>query len=86
MATVQQWKRDHISFEPSRSCAVNTRFQQYLDVLLQDLRLSPYRKMPNALAELFSQYGPDDYTGIYEDYWASLAQQAQPIHVLALDT
>ena len=86
MVTVQQWKRDHINFEPSRSCAVNTRFQQYLDVLLQDLGLSPYRKMPNLLAELFSQYGPDDYTGVYEEYRESMARRAQPTHVLALDT
>ena len=51
---VRQWKRDHVNFEPSRSCAVNTRFQQYLDVLLQDLELSPFRKMPNIFSELFS--------------------------------
>ena len=86
IATVLQWKRDHIHFEPSRSCAVNTRFQQYLDVLLKDLGLSPYRKMPNLLAELFSQYGPDDYAGIYEEYRARREKGAGPTRVLALDT
>ena len=86
MARVQQWKRDHVNFEPSRSCAVNTRFQQYLDVLLQDLGLNPYRKMPNVLAELFSQYGPDDYADIYEEYQFRQKQGDQPLHALALDT
>ena len=86
MESVRQWKRDHVNFEPSRSCAVNTRFQQYLDVLLQDLGLNPYRKMPNILAELFSQYGPDDYVGIYEEYQTRQKQRSQPLHALALDT
>ena len=65
---------------------MNTRFQQYLDVLLQDLGLNPYRKMPNILAELFSQYGPDDYADIYEEYQARRKQGNQPLHPLALDT
>ena len=86
MEKIQQWKRDHVNFEPSRSCAVNTRFQQYLDVLLKDLGLNPYRKTPNILAELFSQYGPDDYVGIYEEYQAGRTHGAQPLRVLALDT
>jgi len=30
---VRAWKRAHIHFEPSRSSAVNIRFQQYLDTL-----------------------------------------------------
>ena len=86
MESVRQWKRDHVNFEPSRSCAVNTRFQQYLDVLLQDLGLNPYRKMPNILAELFSQYGPDDYVCIYEEYQTRRKQRNQPLQALALDT
>jgi dimethylaniline monooxygenase (N-oxide forming) len=86
MESVRQWKRDHVNFEPSRSCAVNTRFQQYLDVLLKDLGLNPYRKMPNILAELFSQYGPDDYLDIFEEYRARRTQRSEPLHTLALDT
>lgn len=86
MEKVQQWKRDHVNFEPSRSCAVNTRFQQYLDVLLKDLGLNPYRKMPNIAAELFSQYGPDDYLDIFEEYRSGRTQRAQTLRVLALDT
>ena len=86
MARVQQWKRDHVNFEPSRSCAVNTRFQQYLDVLLQDLGLNPYRKMPNVLAELFSQYGPEDYVDMFEEYRAGRTQRPETLRTLALDT
>ena len=86
MARVQQWKRDHVNFEPSRSCAVNTRFQQYLDVLLKDLGLNPYRKLPNILAELFSQYGPDDYVDIFEEYRAGRTQRPETLRTLALDT
>ncbi len=47
----------NIHFEPSRSCAVNTRFQQYLDIMLADLEISPYRKLPNVIAEVFAPYG-----------------------------
>ena len=36
--------------------------------------------MPNILAELFSQYGPDDYVGIYEEYQTRQKQRSQPLH------
>ena len=65
---IRAWKRAHIHFEPSRSCAVNTRFQQYLDILLLDLGLSPYRKLPNPLAEVFGRYGAGDYAGIVDGW------------------
>ncbi len=68
MAYLQSWKREHIHFEPSRSCGVNTRFQQYLDVLLQDLEISPYRKLPNVLAEVFARYRAADYAGVFKAY------------------
>ena len=84
--TVMQWKREHINFEPSRSCAVNTRFQQYIDILLQDLGLSPYRKLPKIFAELFSQYGATDYTGIFEEYQQLRGSLRLPRKVMAIDT
>jgi hypothetical protein len=84
--TVRQWKREHINFEPSRSCAVNTRFQQYIDILLQDLGLSPYRKLPNIFAELFSQYGATDYAGIFEEYQQLRGSLRLPRKVMAIDT
>lgn len=68
MSFVQQWKREHIHFEPSRSCGVNTRFQQYIDILLKDLRISPYRKLPNLPAEIFARYRAADYARVFEDY------------------
>ncbi|MGH7804146.1 MAG: hypothetical protein ACREQJ_07340 [Candidatus Binatia bacterium] len=67
---VRSWKRAHINFEPSRSCAVSTRFQQYLDIMLADLGISPYRKLPNVIAEVFSPYRPDDYRGVVDEFLA----------------
>ncbi|MDB4929828.1 MAG: NAD(P)/FAD-dependent oxidoreductase [Myxococcaceae bacterium] len=64
---VRAWKREHIAFEPSRSCAINTRYQQYLDILLQDLGVSPYRKLPNPIAEVFGRYGSADYAGVVDE-------------------
>jgi hypothetical protein len=70
VAHVQAWKRAHIHFESSRSCAVNTRFQQYLDIMLADLGISPYRKLPNVLAEAFSAYRPADYADVVDEFLA----------------
>ena len=72
---IRQWKREHIHFEPSRSCAVNTRFQQYNDIILKDLGLNPYRKMPNVFAELFAGYGAGDYEGVVEEFLSSKGQR-----------
>lgn len=69
---IQAWKRAHIHHEPSRGCAVNTRFQQYLDILLADLGVSPYRKLPNVFAEVFGAYRPADYADVVEDYLAEV--------------
>ncbi|HGG57711.1 MAG TPA: hypothetical protein ENK31_07945, partial [Nannocystis exedens] len=65
---IRTWKRAHISFEPARSCAINTRFMQYLDTLLLDLGLSPYRKLPSLPAEFFRRYRARDYAGLVEEY------------------
>lgn len=65
---VRQWKRHYIHFEPSRSMAVNTRYQQYLDILLKDLKINPYRKGINLLAETFMPYGSADYRQILHEY------------------
>lgn len=68
IAHIRAWKRQHVRFEPSRGVAVSTRFQQYLDILLMDLGLSPYRKLPNPIAELFGRYGASDYAGLVQEY------------------
>jgi dimethylaniline monooxygenase (N-oxide forming) len=66
-AAVQAWKREHTLFEPSRSCAINTRFHQHLDVLLGDLGVRPYRK-GNPIAELLAGYTAGDYAGVFAEY------------------
>ena len=77
---VRAWKRKHIHFEPSRSCAVNTRFQQYIDIMLADLRLTPYRKLPNVFAEIFGPYRPSDYEGVVGEHLAKRnAKQLVPV-------
>lgn len=83
---VQAWKRANIHFEPSRSCAVNTRFQQYLDVLLKDLGVSSYRKLPNVIAEVFDRYGAADYAGVVEEYLARRPSRTKPRRPLPLPT
>ena len=70
---VREWKRQNIQFEPSRSCAINTRYQQYLDIMLKELNLSPYRKS-NPIAELFGRYQASDYQGVLEEYLKSKEQ------------
>ncbi len=86
MARVTEWKARHQSFEATGNYAVNTRFQQYLDVLLKELGVSPYRKLPNPFAELFTRYGPDDYRGVVEQYLRRASRRARPLASLALDT
>lgn len=83
---VLEWKRANINYEPSRSCAVNTRYQQYIDILLNELGLSPYRKMPNILAEMFSQYGAEDYRDLLSEYKKVREKSSAPRQVLMLDT
>lgn len=84
--SVREWKRANIKFENARSCAVSTRFQQYIDILLKELEVSPYRKLPNPLAELFSRYEVSDYKGIYEEYERARAKRTAPLKTLPLDT
>ena len=42
--------------------------------------------MPNILGELFSQYGPDDYVDIFEEYRTGRSQRSKTLRTLALDT
>ena len=86
MQLVLEWKRKNINYEPSRSCAVNTRFQQYIDIMLKDLGVSPYRKMPNVFAELFSQYGASDYKDVLKEYRRNRENTELPRQILSLDT
>jgi hypothetical protein len=83
---VRNWKRENIKFENSRSCAVSTRFQQYIDILLKELQISPYRKLPNPFAELFSRYEASDYRGVFEEYERAKSKRTIPLRTLPLDT
>ena len=83
---VRNWKRANIKFENARSCAVSTRFQQYIDILLTELEVSPYRKLPNVFAEIFSRYKALDYKGVYEEYERKKAKRTAPLRTLPLDT
>jgi cation diffusion facilitator CzcD-associated flavoprotein CzcO len=83
---VRNWKREHLRFENARSCAVSTRFQQYNDILLKELGVSPYRKLPNPLAEVFSRYEAADYKSIFEEYERNKAKRAMALRVLPLNT
>lgn len=82
---IRDWKRANIHFEPSRSCAVNTRFQQYIDIMLADLRLSPYRKLPNVFAEIFAPYKPSDYVGVVDEHLEKKRRE-KPFVPVALPT
>ena len=84
--STREWKRKYINFEPSRSCAVNTRFQQYIDMILRELGINPYRKMPNPLAEVFGQYGAKDYRNIVDEYLSKARKRTTPLPSLPLDT
>jgi hypothetical protein len=86
MEPVRQWKRDHIQFEPSRLVAVNTRFQQYIDILLKDLGISPFPKLRNLFAEIFGRYCSADYEGILEEYNHRNRRRSQPRALLQVDT
>ena len=83
---IRRWKRAYINFEPSRSCAVNLRFQQYIDILLKELEVSPYRKLPNIFAELFCRYGPSDYRGVLDEYDRKRTNGGIPRRPIPLDT
>ncbi len=81
----REWKREHINFEPSRACAVNTRFQQYIDMMLRELGLNPYRKLPNLFAEVFGQYGANDYRNVIDEYLERSRARTTPLPSLPLD-
>jgi hypothetical protein len=83
---IRTWKRANLRFENARMCAVSTRFQQYIDILLKELHVSPYRKLPNILAEIFSRYEASDYRGVFEEYERNKARRRMPLRTLPLDT
>jgi dimethylaniline monooxygenase (N-oxide forming) len=83
---IRQWKKEHIQFESTRGSTVNVRYQQYIDILLRDLRVSPYRKMPNILAEIFDRYNCSDYKTVMEEYNRNRTSRTTPLHPLSIPT
>lgn len=82
---IRRWKHEHVLFDTSRSTAVNTRFHQYVDVMLRDLGLSPWRK-GNPLAEVLAAYTAADYDGLFDEYQARRATASLPRRPLPLAT
>lgn len=68
---VLEWKRANVLLEPSRNCGVNTRFQQYNDMMCLELRISRWRKLPNVASEIFGRYGGGDYDGVVDEFVAN---------------
>lgn len=83
---IRKWKSKNCVFETTLNCAVNGRFQQYLDILCMDLGVSPYRKMPNFLAEILAPYGAADYREVQREVDKARARGKKPRHVMLLDT
>ena len=79
---VRDWKRQHTIFEPTRAYWVSNRFHNYLDTLLMELGVRPWRKR-NAFAEIFAACDPTDYAGVVEEYERA---RGKPRHTLPLDT
>ena len=81
---VRAWKRANIGFEPARSCSTSTRFQQYLDAMLEDLGFSPYRKS-NPVSEVFGRYGAADYAGLIDEFQRRRSEGPLHLRPLPLD-
>ncbi len=81
---VAAWKRAHTLFEPTRAWGIGGRFQQYLDVLLQELGVSPRRKQ-HRVAELTQPYFARDYAGVFDDYRRARQAGRWPRQSLPID-
>jgi dimethylaniline monooxygenase (N-oxide forming) len=86
MKETESWKHQYINPDPARAYATSTRYHQYLDVILKDIGVSPYRKMPNIFAEVFGRYGADDYRGISEEYLEKMKKRKKKLKPLRLST
>ena len=83
---VSQWKQENMAFEPTRAYLILTRFQQYIDTLMLDLGLNPYRKMPNLLAEVFARYDSSDYKDIVKEYEENMTKRLTSLRPSNHDT
>lgn len=73
ISRVHEWKAQHSLPDSGINFGVSSRYHQYFDLLLGDLRMRKYRKMPNVIAEIFGWYQPSDYTGLCEEFREMMA-------------
>jgi len=66
IAEMKQWKRSFMPDISSRSTVVKLHMVHYLDELLKDMNINPWRKK-SKLAEWFAHYGPSDYSEILSE-------------------
>lgn len=85
-ARVLEWKTRHIAPSTVVPFDVSTKFQQYHDILLKDLGISAYRKLPNVFAEVFGEYQPSDYKEIFNEYAKNKKSRKGPLRPLDIDT
>ena len=61
---ILRWKLTHSTYEPAAPFGLSMHFQQYMDVLMQDLGLPVFRKRGPCAA--FRPYGAGDYAGVVD--------------------
>jgi dimethylaniline monooxygenase (N-oxide forming) len=86
MQETENWKLKNINHDPAMAYATSTRYHQYLDVILKDIGISPYRKLPNFFAEIFSPYTANDYKGITEAYLKKAVKRKTKLRPLKVNT
>ncbi len=55
-------------------------------MLLNDVGVSPYGKLPKLLAEIFGRYGASDYCGVLAEYNRGRSGEALPRSPMPLHT
>jgi dimethylaniline monooxygenase (N-oxide forming) len=86
MQETEKWKLKNINPDPAMAYSTSTRYHQYLDVILKDIGVSPYRKMPNIFAEIFVPYTANDYKGITEEYLKKAEKRKKKLKPLKVNT
>lgn len=67
-----------IVFEAKKVQAVTGKHWQYVDILCKDLGINSRRKS-NLIAEIFSPYKPEDFSGFVDEYFANNAKGANKV-------
>ncbi|CAE7591841.1 FMO1, partial [Symbiodinium microadriaticum] len=86
MRRVTGWKRKNQAFDPTMFFVTHSRYQQFIDTLLGDIGVNPFRKMPNIFAEMFGKYGSSDYREVFSEYDRHLLAITSTLRPLDVDT